>query len=56
MLKIDDFVELISKSEHENLPLGMLLQVVDVTDNGKTAWVRPDYRILSLPVNILRKV
>ncbi|EHO5109422.1 hypothetical protein KLP99_001622 [Listeria monocytogenes] len=56
MLAIDDWVELISESEHEDLPIGTILRVVDVTDKGKTAWVRPDYRILSLPTSILRKV
>ncbi|MBF2657158.1 hypothetical protein IBB71_01495 [Listeria welshimeri] len=55
-LVIDDWVELISESEYENLQLGIIMQVVDVTDNGRTAWVRPDYRILSIPVNLLRKV
>ncbi|EAD0432107.1 hypothetical protein AFU33_15025 [Listeria monocytogenes] len=55
-ISIDDWVELISESEYENLQLGLIMRVVDVTDNGKTAWVRPDYRILSMPVNYLRKV
>ncbi|EAD5509219.1 hypothetical protein FMU83_01505 [Listeria monocytogenes] len=55
-ISIDDWVELISESEYENLQLGLIMRVVDVTDNGKIAWVRPDYRILSMPVNYLRKV
>ncbi|WP_221630388.1 hypothetical protein [Listeria farberi] len=55
-ISIDDWVELISESEYENLQLGQIMRVVDVTENGKTAWVRPDYRILSISVNYLRKV
>ncbi|EPE3378619.1 hypothetical protein ACSH5D_000301 [Listeria monocytogenes] len=56
MLQIDDWVEVISEIEDENVPVGSLLQVVDITLDKKEAWVRPDYRILSIPINKLRKV
>ncbi|EDH0916997.1 hypothetical protein LVL57_000298 [Listeria monocytogenes] len=56
MLQIDDWVELISEIEDDNVNVGSLLQVVDITLDKKEAWVRPDYRILSIPINKLRKV
>ncbi|EMX4397252.1 hypothetical protein AAGS04_000300 [Listeria innocua] len=56
MLQIDDWVELISETEDENVPVGSLLQVVDISLDKKVVWVRPDYRILSISIDKLRKV
>ncbi|MBC2193265.1 hypothetical protein HCB44_13375 [Listeria sp. FSL L7-0229] len=56
MLQIDDWVELISEIEDDNVNVGSLLQVVDISADKKEAWVRPDFRILSIPIDKLRKV
>lgn len=56
MIQIDDWVELIAETEDEEVAVGTLLRVVDVSVDRKNAWVRPDFRIFSIPINKLRKV
>ncbi|WP_271006517.1 hypothetical protein [Listeria seeligeri] len=56
MIQIDDWVELISETDDEEVAVGMLLRVVDVSVDRKIAWVRPDFRIFSIPISKLRKV